>query len=111
MSALQSPGSTPASPPGCLPLVARLYWLAAGPGGALLCGAYLATTRRGEAGFFDLLFWLLILSTLAVRYLDIRFFQGATSAGEPATMKHWRRYSVVLLVLAAGGWAATLALL
>lgn len=41
---------------------------------------------------------------VAVRFLDIRFFGGLTFHDEPATMRHWRRYSVSVVLAAGGLW-------
>jgi hypothetical protein len=43
---------------------------------------------------------------IIVRFLDIKFLDGQTAAGEPASIKHWRRYAIVLVVISAAIWAA-----
>jgi hypothetical protein len=47
---------------------------------------------------------------LALRYLDIRYFNGRTASGKVATMVHWRRYAVILTGVAAALWALAHAL-
>jgi len=47
------------------------------------------------------MFWLIALGLILTRYVDIRYLKGETADNKPATLKHWRRYSVIL-VIAAG---------
>jgi hypothetical protein len=35
---------------------------------------------------------------IVARYVDITRFKGDTAYGEPATLAHWRRYALSLLV-------------
>ena len=46
-----------------------------------------------------------IAAMILVRYLDIRFLSGETADGQPATMKHWRSYSIILVVVSLAMWA------
>ncbi len=41
---------------------------------------------------------------VAVRYADIRYLGGRTAEGVPATMAHWRRYVLVLMVASTAVW-------
>jgi hypothetical protein len=43
---------------------------------------------------------------IIVRFLDIKFLDGQTATGEPATLAHWRRYAVLLIVISAIIWSA-----
>jgi hypothetical protein len=53
----------------------------------------------------DLLFWLIVILLVIARYVDIAYFEGGTSYGEKATMKHWRRYVVGLVLISLTAWA------
>jgi hypothetical protein len=56
---------------------------------------------KGDApGLADAIFWLIALVLILARYMDIRYLKGETADNEPATLKHWRRYSVILLIAA-----------
>jgi len=44
-----------------------------------------------------MIFWLIALALILARYVDIKFLKGETADNKPATLKHWRRYSVILL--------------
>lgn len=86
-------------PAGCLPLLVRLTWMIFGNLALAILGVLVA---QGKAPIItDLGFWLMALSLAGVRYVDIVRFHGDTSEGKPATLEHWRRY-VVILALVAG---------
>jgi hypothetical protein len=42
---------------------------------------------------------------IIVRFLDIKFLDGQTAAGQPASIKHWLRYAIALVVISAVIWA------
>jgi hypothetical protein len=96
---------------GCL---ARMFWMILGNLILVLVAA--AIWRNSSAlslSLADLVYWALVASLIAVRYLDIRHFGGKTSDGErAATMTDWIRYAsivvavtlVVWLVLHAAAW-------
>lgn len=91
----------PVSGVGCL---IRSLWMFAGNG--LL--AYLLfsvvhnpsqpATRTGLA------YAATVLAMILIRYADIRFMHGETADGQPATTKHWRRYSIGLLAASLALW-------
>jgi hypothetical protein len=70
-------------------------------GNLLMAGAAVLVARGKFPIIMDAVFWMLTLGLVAVRYIDIARCKGLTSTGEPATLQHWRRYSVRLLVVAA----------
>ncbi|MCC7385536.1 MAG: hypothetical protein IT384_27040 [Deltaproteobacteria bacterium] len=78
-----------------------------GGGGALAITAILiAAETDGRPSVRDAVAGGLALSMLAARYLDISRFAGSTADGERATMSHYRKYAikvVVVSLLALGG--------
>ena len=84
---------------GCL---ARLFWMA----GGLIALIFLSYSIVQHHSFSirDLGFWLLIIFLVMTRYLDIRYLHGQTAEGEPATMEHWRRYTLGLISGSLGLW-------
>jgi hypothetical protein len=58
----------------------------------------------------DLAFWLLVGLLIGTRYIDIVRYQGTTVDGEPATTAHFKRYTLLLLVVSAAVWAVARAL-
>jgi len=52
----------------------------------------------------DAAFVAVALALIAVRFMDIRLFEGKDADGKPATMVDWRRYAVRVIAAAAGLW-------
>ena len=84
---------------GCL---VRLFWMF----GGLMLLFFLSVSIYDHRSFSarDLGFWLVVLCLVLIRYADIRYLDGQTAEGAPATMTHWRRYSIGLLAGALGVW-------
>lgn len=88
--------------------VARVYWMIAG--NCLLYIAALAILDRAWGVAAEALFWTIVSSLVAVRYLDVRFLGGATASGSRASLRDWSRYSRTLLAVALGVWGTGRAL-
>lgn len=88
---------------GCLGGVIRLVWLAAG--NAALVFIAIAMAQRRAVWALDLTFWAIVAGLIVLRYIDITRFGGLTTDGEPASLQHWRRYLVLLLLVAGVLWA------
>ncbi len=85
---------------GCL---VRLLWLLIG--NVLLVAAGLAISDNQEfPSLADAVFWLVVAGMIAIRYIDVVRLHGETVTGQPATLAHWRRYSVMLAAVALAGW-------
>jgi len=86
-------------------LFLRLFWMVLGN---MVLGVSALLIAQGGASFslIDLVYWLTIPLLVAARYVDISWFKGNTAYGEPASMAHWRRYTVGLLLSAIGAWLA-----
>ena len=96
---MAQPGKTPSPDPGttgagCL---VRFGWMFLGTGTMVLS----ALVILEFGGFlYDAIFWAAVAGCIALRYIDIRWMDGQTATGEPATMRQWRRY--VLFIVGAG---------
>jgi len=86
------------------PLV-RLFWVLLGNAILAFCAVSIAQSDPGFGTAADAIFWTTVGCLMAARYVDIRYLGGYTAYGEPATMAHWRRYSVILAVISAAVWA------
>lgn len=87
---------------GCTPLFLRLTWMVLGNAALFLCAALVA---KGTAPpITDIIFFIVAIGLIVVRYVDITKFRGKTSEGKPATLAHWRRYAVLTAVVSAGVW-------
>jgi len=88
---------------GCLAGIVRILWLEVG-NAALLLLTVLITEQRALSGL-DISFWAIVAALIIVRYIDITRLNGLTSDGEPASLRHWRRYALLLVLIAGGAWA------
>jgi len=64
----------------------------------LFCALYIAL---GKATFVVYLIYILAtISLVGVRFIDIKYFMGEMLNGERASLSHWRRYTLRLLIFA-----------
>ncbi len=89
--------ANPESSSGCLSIVVRLTWIF---GVSLLVFGAVFIIQGNAPGLADIVFWLIALALILARYMDIRYLKGETADNKPATLKHWRQYSVILLIAA-----------
>lgn len=53
----------------------------------------------GKATFVVYLIYVLVTMCLVgVRYIDIKYFMGETMNGQRTSLSHWRRYTIRLLI-------------
>ncbi len=88
---------------GCL---VRLGWMLFGNIALFLLAAFIAQNTQTAFSTFDLAYWAVAAAAIAARYWDIRSFKGQTVTSQPATMAHWRRYVVFLVVGSLVVWGA-----
>ncbi len=98
----QEPSPPPAQA-SFLALMIRLTWMLFGNAALALLAVHLAKT--GSFSTIDLLFWAVVAMMVGVRYIDVTRFGGLTTEGEPASLRHWQRYTGYLLAAAAGLYA------
>jgi len=89
-----------------LAILARPFWMFLGNFILMICAANILMGESGSTRTSDIIFWCAVAAMIIVRFLDIKFLDGQTAAGEPASIKHWRRYAIVLVVISAAIWAA-----
>ena len=88
---------------GCL---IRFYWMFIGNALLAITFAFLIQKHPKLPSILDAGFLFTVISLVLVRYIDIRYFKGGTGEGSPATMGHWRRYSIVLVIGSLIVWLA-----
>lgn len=98
----QHASSPPQQQTGCLGALARVYWMAVGNALLFFCAIYAA--KRQAPSMLDGLYVGLVALLILVRFFDITRLDGQTADGHPATLAHWRRYSLVLVPVAAAVW-------
>jgi hypothetical protein len=95
----QKPTPTPAQT-GFLGLLVRLIWMLFGNAALALLAVHIA--QVGSFSPVDVVFWAVVVVMVGVRYIDVTRFGGLTAEGEPATVRHWQRYTGYLLAASAG---------
>jgi hypothetical protein len=85
-----------------LALIVRLTWMAFGNLLLIFIAGSIAQQRGGIV--LDIIFWAVVAGLILVRYIDITVFHGQTTESEPATLQHWRFYSLMLLLVTGGLW-------
>jgi hypothetical protein len=83
---------------GCLPMLVRMIWIFLGNAALMFCAIYIA--MRKAPVLADIIFFLLAIGLVGIRFIDIRVFKGETSENVPATLKDWRRYTIRILIVA-----------
>jgi hypothetical protein len=85
-------------------IMARLWWMF--PGNIVLAFCAIFIFQNGGTFFqtADWVFWIALASLLLVRYADIRFLDGCTGTGEPASITHWVKYAAGLTACSTAVW-------
>lgn len=87
---------------GCL---TRILWMVVGNLVLIFSASFIARGHYASFSGADMVFWITMALLVLLRYADIARFHGTTAQGnQPATMAHWRRYVVGLVVVAALLW-------
>jgi len=97
----QNPPPEASSGLGCL---VRLSWMFFGNAALAIVAVLVWEHRASFPSFADLAFWLVVCVLIAIRYVDVKMLKGQTGRGTLATMKHWRRYVLVLIACALAVW-------
>lgn len=96
--------SPPPAQSSFLALIVRLTWMLFGNAALALLAVHIAKT--GSLTTADMLFWGVVATMVGVRYIDVTRFGGLTTEGEPASLRHWQRYTGYLLAASGGIYAA-----
>ena len=91
---------------GILAILARTFWMFLCNFALMVCAANIFMGESKSTRTSDIIFWCVVPAMIIVRFLDIKFLDGQTATGEPATLAHWRRYAVLLIVISAIIWSA-----
>lgn len=94
-------GSSAPAPAGCL---LRMFWMLAGNGALFLSIILIAFKHAPLPSYLDAIVATTVILMSAARRLDIARFAGQTIDGEPATMAHWRTYTMILFGTTVLAW-------
>jgi hypothetical protein len=87
-------------------MLLRLFWMVIGNMVLVMVAVSIIENRQTFLSIADILYVVLVPLLIVARYLDIKFFEGATASGEPATIKHWRKYALTTASVAVAVWFA-----
>ncbi|MCJ7777391.1 MAG: hypothetical protein MUP16_03665 [Sedimentisphaerales bacterium] len=91
---------------GILAILARPFWMFLGNFALLICAANILMGESSSTRTSDIIFWGAVAAMIIVRFLDIKFLNGLTATGEPATLAQWRKYAIMLIICSGIIWAA-----
>jgi len=91
---------------GILAILVRPFWMFLGNFALMICAANIFMGESSSTRISDIIFWCAVVAMIIVRFLDIKFLDGQTATGEPASIKHWCKYAIVLAVISAAIWSA-----
>lgn len=97
-----SPSSS--SEAGCL---VRLFWMIFGNLILAICAVKITHADGRSTPVADIVFWATVVALIGARRIDIYRFSGLTATGKPATPSDWKRYSIILVVVAAAAWGVS----
>ena len=81
---------------GCLSALARLFWMFGGGVALIFCAIYIVLRRATFVVY--LIYVIVTIGLIAVRFIDIKYLKGEKMNGELASMSHWRRYALLLII-------------
>jgi len=76
----------------------RFSWLLVGNVILFFLASSIVVNKAGITS--DYAYWITVVALIGIRLLDIKKFAGETADFEPATMVHWRKYTIKLILLA-----------
>jgi hypothetical protein len=91
---------------GILAILARPFWMFFGNFALMICAANIIMGKSSSTRISDIIFWCAVVAMIIVRFLDIKFLDGQTTTGEPASLAHWRKYAIILVICSGVIWAA-----
>ena len=74
----------------------RISWFAVIPVALFFIFVYIIKEHATFPSVLDAVYWVLVLALSAIRFMDVRYLGGETGEGKPATMKDWRRFSIII---------------
>jgi hypothetical protein len=92
-------------PTSVIGLLLRLFWMFLGNIALGVSILMVLAERETVFSVADIIYGISLPLLVAARYLEITRYKGTTAEGEPATISHWKRYTVALLVFSIGAWS------
>ena len=89
---------------GALGYFARFVWMLIGPAVAIISLMLILPSRQSDLGSADVSLWCAIIACVVFRYIDVSRLNGLKATGEPASIADWRRYTLIMTILALVLW-------
>ena len=87
-----------------LGLLARLYWMLVGNMTLFILTIFILMNKGKPFNAADVVFWITVAALVLTRYFDIKLLGGLTVTNQPASMAHWRKYTIFLLIGSTAVW-------
>ena len=83
----------------------RLYWMILGHSIVVLIGVALYTHQLHADMLMNAPLGAAMFACIIARLIDIKWYNGTTGDGQPATMKHFTHYTMFILGYSVPIWA------
>lgn len=83
----------------------RLVWSIGGSATIYLTLAAIGATGPSLPSSLDFVVGITLIAMLVARWFDITRCNGRTLGDEPATLRHWRSYAVLLVSTTVAAWS------
>ncbi|MBI2519978.1 MAG: hypothetical protein HYV97_06165 [Bdellovibrio sp.] len=87
----------------------RLYWMIIWAFPSMIIISFVVDKKIGVTAYF--LWPIIFLSMIGTKYIDIKFYEGTTADGKPATMHDFKNYCLFASPLIPGASLVTYLLL
>jgi len=84
--------------------LARFIWMLIAPAVAVLSLLLIFQNRQGSFSTADAVMWCAVVACVGLRYIDVSRLNGLRATGEPASIADWRRYALVVVIVALVLW-------
>ncbi|MCU0577076.1 MAG: hypothetical protein MUD15_09670 [Desulfobacterota bacterium] len=64
----------------------------------------------GARNVLDVVFWLVVVGLILLRYIDIKVFREQSADNKPATLQDWGKYSIGIILLSGFFWVVARAI-
>lgn len=105
MTQARDQNGQPRRSPSARSVLARLYWMLFGHFPIAITAAHAIAVPEFPARI-DALYWTSVAALVGVRYWDVTRLGGETAEGDPATIRHWRRFALRVTAAALMLWAS-----
>lgn len=89
---------------GMLSLLLRVFWMLLGNIILFLIAFGIYDSGKKGLGLKDAFYWIILILLMLARFIDIKFLDGLTVRGSPASMSHWYRHIITLIICAGLLW-------